>query len=26
VRAAMVEPRQAAGPRLVDIQLPRLPI
>ena len=26
VRAAMVEPRQATGPRLVDIQLPRLPI
>jgi bifunctional non-homologous end joining protein LigD len=26
VRAAMVEPRHAAGPRLLDIQLPRLPI
>jgi bifunctional non-homologous end joining protein LigD len=26
VRAAMVEPRQAVSPRLVDIQLPRLPI
>jgi len=26
VRAAMVEPRQTVGPRLVDIQLPRLPI
>ena len=26
VRAAMVEPRQAVGPRIVDIQLPRLPI
>jgi ATP-dependent DNA ligase len=26
VRAALVEPRHAAGPRLVDIQLPRLPI
>jgi len=26
VRAAMVEPRQAGGPRLAEIQLPRLPI
>ena len=26
VRAVMVEPRQAAGARLIDIQLPRLPI
>ena len=26
VRAAMFEPRHAAGPRLLDVQLPRLPI
>jgi ATP-dependent DNA ligase len=26
VRAAMVEPREAVGPRRIDIQLPRLPI